>query len=296
MSVFGDTLRQARAQKGVTLREAEANLKINRHYLAALEEESFEHLPAHTYQRGIVRSYATYLGLDPSRLVTLFEESRGPSSDEQIVQSPSQPIEMPHHWAPNFAIIAFTMIAGAVLLTWLYSAYFNTTPDDQLAIGLQPTVTPVGGEQLFIPSPTPLIPTPTPTLPPSPTPQPTATPEPSVETSAVQDNNQSDANPAIADQRARVNDSTSSSLPAALPTGQVAIKVTADADITLEIAADGVLVYQGALAQGQSTGWAAGSTFTVKTSAGVMTLFTNHLGQEFLMGTEEGEVVYYLSA
>ncbi len=296
MSVFGDTLRQARAQKGVTLREAEADLKINRHYLAALEEESFEHLPAHTYQRGIVRSYATYLGLDPSRLVTLFEESRGPSSGEQMAQPPSQPVEMPHHWAPNFAIIAFTMIAGAVLLTWLYSAYFNTTPEVQNAIGLQPTVTPVGGEQLFIPSPTPLIPTPTPTLPPSPTPQPTATPEPTLEIPAVQEVREGDANQAIAGERVRVNDSTSSALPAALPTGQVAIKVTADADIALEIAADGVLVFQGVLPQGQSTGWATGSTFTVKTSAGVNTLFTNHLGQEFLMGTELGEVVYYLSA
>ena len=115
MSVFGDTLRQARAQKGLTLREVERDLRINRHYLAALEEESFEHLPALTYQRGIVRSYALYLGLDPSRLVTLFEEARGGNDDDPAVNPAVQQLEMPNHWAPNFAIIAFTLIAGAVL-------------------------------------------------------------------------------------------------------------------------------------------------------------------------------------
>ena len=71
MSVFGDTLRQARAQKGITLRQAEQEIRINRHYLAALEDETFDNLPALPYQRGIVRTYAAYLGLDQTRLVEL---------------------------------------------------------------------------------------------------------------------------------------------------------------------------------------------------------------------------------
>ena len=69
MGVFGDTLRQARAHKGVTLREAEVATRINRHWLLALEEEHFDQLPALIYQRGIVRNYATYLNLDPAKLL-----------------------------------------------------------------------------------------------------------------------------------------------------------------------------------------------------------------------------------
>ena len=45
MGIFGDTLRQSRAHKGVSLKEAEHATRINRHHLAALEEENFGALP-----------------------------------------------------------------------------------------------------------------------------------------------------------------------------------------------------------------------------------------------------------
>ncbi|MGD9711817.1 MAG: helix-turn-helix domain-containing protein [Thermomicrobiales bacterium] len=289
MSVFGDTLRQARAQKGLTLREVERDLRINRHYLAALEEESFEHLPSLTYQRGIVRSYALYLGLDPSRLVTLFEEARGVSDDEQGITAAIQQLEMPNHWAPNFAIIAFTLIAGAVLLTWLYSAYYSTGPETPEVIGLQPTVTPVSDELIFIPSPTPLIPTPTPTS--TPSPEPTATEQ----LASTQTPDEDVAAQQTASGQTQTNDLTTAEQPAALPAGQAAIKVTATQAIALQIAVDGRVVFNGILEEGQSTGWATGSTFDVYTSSGVNTVFTNHQGVEFRMGEEPGEVVYYLS-
>lgn len=288
MSVFGDTLRQARAQKGVTLREVERDLRINRHYLAALEEESFEHLPALTYQRGIVRSYAIYLGLDPARLVTLFEEARGVPPGEQTLNPAVQPMEVPNHWAPNFAIIAFTLIAGAVVMAWLYSAYFNVSSDPQPVIGLQPTVTAVSDEVIYVSSPTPLVPTPTPTFTPSPIPTATLAPLPTSTLTAAE------AAQATIQAQTQSNDKTVPEPPAALPAGQAGIRITANTTIELQIAADGVTVYSGTLEAGQSTGWAIGAEFAVFTSSGVNTLFMNHQGVEFTMGEEQGAVTYYL--
>ncbi len=82
------------------------------------------------------------------------------------------------------------------------------------------------------------------------------------------------------------------------PTGseRTSIAVTAQADIYVEVTADGVLMFQGNLATGQTTGQIAGSSFTVYTSSGVNTLFTNSCGTDFYMGTEEGEATYYLQA
>lgn len=288
MSVFGDTLRQARAQKGLTLREIERDLRINRHYLAALEEESFDHLPALTYQRGIVRSYAIYLGLDPARLVTLFEEARGVPPEDATVNPAIQQLEVPNHWAPNFAIIAFTLIAGAVIMAWIYSAYFNGGGDPPAVIGLQPTVTAVGDEVIYVPSPTPLVPTPTPTH--TPSPEPTATTPPP----ATEAPDPAQAAQATIQAQTAANDKTSPEQPAAVPAGQAGIKVRAATTIELQIAVDGVTVYSGTLAAGESTGWAVGSEFAVFTSSGVNTIFTNHLGNEFTMGTEPGDIVYYL--
>ena len=58
MAAFGDTLRQARAHKGISLIEAAQATYINRYYLVALEEENFSVLPdGATFRRGIVRHY-----------------------------------------------------------------------------------------------------------------------------------------------------------------------------------------------------------------------------------------------
>ncbi len=44
--------------------QAEAAIKIRGKYLRALEDEQFELLPAETYVKGFLRTYAEYLGLD----------------------------------------------------------------------------------------------------------------------------------------------------------------------------------------------------------------------------------------
>jgi cytoskeletal protein RodZ len=110
MSVFGDTLRQARVSKGVTLREAEQATRINRHHLAALEEEDFAVLPPLIYQRGIVRNYSAYLDLDPGKSLVMFEDARGGDSAAEFVAA-VKPLDMPRHWSPNFAIISFISVS-----------------------------------------------------------------------------------------------------------------------------------------------------------------------------------------
>jgi cytoskeletal protein RodZ len=61
---IGYSLRAARERQGIGLPEAELATKIRVKYIRALEEEDFEALPADTYARGFLRTYADYLGLD----------------------------------------------------------------------------------------------------------------------------------------------------------------------------------------------------------------------------------------
>lgn len=149
MGVLADTLRQARAQKGVSLKEAEQATRINRHYLSALEDENFAVLPALIYQRGIVRSYAAYLDLDPGKLLAMFEEARGGESTSDLVAT-VKPLEMPHHWAPNFAIITFMVVMSAIVFAWVYSLSFNA-PDASATMPPDvPTVTPIPSDLLAL--------------------------------------------------------------------------------------------------------------------------------------------------
>ena len=64
MFEIGTSLREARLRQGIELVEAEQATKIRAKYLRALEDERFELLPAQTYVKGFLRSYADYLGLD----------------------------------------------------------------------------------------------------------------------------------------------------------------------------------------------------------------------------------------
>jgi hypothetical protein len=61
---IGYSLRAARERQGIGLPEAELATKIRAKYIRALEEEDFAALPADTYARGFLRTYAEYLGLD----------------------------------------------------------------------------------------------------------------------------------------------------------------------------------------------------------------------------------------
>ena len=69
---IGVELRDARIARGVTIDDAQRATRISRRYLQALEDEDFEALPAPVFARGFLRSYAQYLSIDPTELVSRF--------------------------------------------------------------------------------------------------------------------------------------------------------------------------------------------------------------------------------
>ncbi len=73
MATLGETLQQAREQMGVSLDEAERETRIRSKILAAFEDDNQAELPAPVYARGLLRNYATYLGIDPTSILDLFD-------------------------------------------------------------------------------------------------------------------------------------------------------------------------------------------------------------------------------
>ena len=69
MGSFGDRLRREREMRGITLDEIAESTKISRRHLEALEKEDFDSLPGGVFNRGFVRSYARYLGIDEDQAV-----------------------------------------------------------------------------------------------------------------------------------------------------------------------------------------------------------------------------------
>jgi cytoskeleton protein RodZ len=285
MAVFGDTLRQARAHKGVTLKEAEQATRINRHHLLALEEEKFDELPPLIYQRGIVRNYANYLNLDPSRLLQMFETSRGVSPDDQPMVIQAHP-DVPTHWAPNFAVIAFLVVMSAVVFAWMYSAYFAPSDETTPPTEVIPTVTQVTTDTIFLPTSTS-----SPTLTPSPTAEPTSepTPEP-IEDIVEPDQTEPSANEpdVVATDETEVLDDVQEPVQEAQTPesdGALTFNFRATNDLeSVQIVADGSVVFDGYLASGESTGYVSADQFQVYVADPSSLEVVRENGDSFYMG------------
>jgi cytoskeleton protein RodZ len=89
MGSLGETLRQARLDRGVSLTDAEHETRVRRRYLESLENEDYSVLPAQVYTRGYIRTYARYLGLDPEATLDLY--SPGRTREERSAIRPATP-------------------------------------------------------------------------------------------------------------------------------------------------------------------------------------------------------------
>lgn len=73
LKALGDTLREAREARGLTLEDVEKSTRIRVRYLAALEDGDLGALPTDVQARGFLRNYARHVGLDPSATMAQLE-------------------------------------------------------------------------------------------------------------------------------------------------------------------------------------------------------------------------------
>jgi cytoskeleton protein RodZ len=75
---IGNTLREARVRRNLTLQQVEEDTKIRVKYIQAMENEDFDLMPGVTYVKGFLRTYSTYLGLDPDLILDEYSSRGGP--------------------------------------------------------------------------------------------------------------------------------------------------------------------------------------------------------------------------
>jgi cytoskeletal protein RodZ len=77
LGTFGDKLKRERELRGVTLEEIAEATKIGTRSLKALEDEHFDQLPGGIFNKGFVKAYAKFLGLDEEQAVSDFMVAQG---------------------------------------------------------------------------------------------------------------------------------------------------------------------------------------------------------------------------
>jgi len=104
---IGITLQEARTRQGFELQDAAEATRIRAKYLAALEGERFDQLPAEAYARAFLRTYADFLGLD-SELFVAELNSRIAAS-----RPPPPPPPEPRLALPSLDTRAVALLGGA---------------------------------------------------------------------------------------------------------------------------------------------------------------------------------------
>jgi len=122
---IGNSLHEARVRQGIDFQTAELTTKIRAKYLVALEEEHFDLLPAETYVKGFLRTYAEFLGLDgqlyvdeySSRFVVGEDEGR-PLRPRRSQARPERRSHRLESGAVLVALAAIGLVAALVIVAW----------------------------------------------------------------------------------------------------------------------------------------------------------------------------------
>jgi cytoskeleton protein RodZ len=115
---FGDRLRREREMRGVSLDDIAAATKIGTRLLRALEDEHFDLLPGGIFNKGFVRAYAKYLGLNEDEAVADYLQAAGESAPDPkvIAEQNSSGINRSGMGSSNSRAASFPIIPVLILL------------------------------------------------------------------------------------------------------------------------------------------------------------------------------------
>jgi cytoskeleton protein RodZ len=127
MGSFGDRLKREREMRGIKLEEIAESTKIGKRNLTALEDERFDQLPGGIFNKGFVRAYAKFLGLDEEQMVSdyltaaaNYEQPSEYSASDSMVRPAALPSEASVRRKNRMWVIASLLLLAAAFFVWLH--------------------------------------------------------------------------------------------------------------------------------------------------------------------------------
>src|SRR5699024_6554810 len=123
---IGQRLKEAREEKGITLEYLQETTKIQKRYLAAIEEENFQILPGKFYAKAFIKEYANAVGLDADELIASFddtpsyEDADEPTEYTRINQSRADYQELRSSASILPKITVISLILVFIIFAWVF--------------------------------------------------------------------------------------------------------------------------------------------------------------------------------
>ena len=116
MAGFGEKLRRERELRGISLDQIATATKISTRMLKALEDEKFDLLPGGIFNKGFIRSYAKFLGIDEEQAVADYVAATGPEEPIDNLPQIADVPERPARQLDEEGTVSWTTIVVLVLL------------------------------------------------------------------------------------------------------------------------------------------------------------------------------------
>jgi cytoskeleton protein RodZ len=120
MPTLGEELRRLREEKGISLRQVSDATHIGSRFLQAIESDNYSSLPGGIFNRGFVRSYARYLGLNEEQALLLYNqqlEAQGGEAPRATPKFEGIEEEVSSPWGSVALILLILAILGAGIFT-----------------------------------------------------------------------------------------------------------------------------------------------------------------------------------
>ena len=139
MFEIGTSLREARVRQALDFPEIEQATKIRAKYLRALEDEQFDVLPAQTYVKGFLRSYAEYLGLDGQLYVDEYNSRFVVGEEESPARPRRSAPPQPRGVHVQSRVVLLTLLGIAVVTALVIVAWTRGSAPGKQPVGLGST-------------------------------------------------------------------------------------------------------------------------------------------------------------
>lgn len=134
---IGNILRDARIEKDYSLDDIQDKTKIQKRYIAAIEDDNFDALPGRFYARAFIKEYAEVVDLDVASLLAQFDASDLGQENVEVVQNTRMKRSkrsvggMSRFFSILPTIIVILLVVGILFVGWtlLQKAVLNNKED-----------------------------------------------------------------------------------------------------------------------------------------------------------------------
>jgi len=144
VATFGTRMRVEREQRGITLDQISRSTKIGTRFLQALEQDRFDQLPGGIFNKGFIRAYARFLGLDEEQAVSDYLTATNPGDPSPAVPEAAVPVPAETARSSSLPWGTFAMLLLAIALSFAVWGFYTREPATRVKPPVPPTSSSTG--------------------------------------------------------------------------------------------------------------------------------------------------------